>query len=51
MNPGRTGGSYCRYRWHGDSRYMKHTMEHGHANDSDWWVDAPTGAAVPVSLT
>jgi hypothetical protein len=34
----RTGGRYCCYRWHGDnpvtfSRSMKHTMEHGHAND------------------
>jgi len=33
-----TGGRYCCYRWHGDNpvtfeRYMKHTMEHGHAND------------------
>jgi len=38
VNPERTGGRYCCYRWHGDnpvtfSRYMKHTMEHGHAND------------------
>jgi hypothetical protein len=36
--PERAGGRYCLYRWHGDnpvtfSRYMKHTMEHGHAND------------------
>ncbi|MBI3209860.1 MAG: DUF2961 domain-containing protein [Candidatus Solibacter usitatus] len=34
----RTGGRYSCYRWHGDnpitfSRYMKHTIEHGHAND------------------
>jgi hypothetical protein len=34
----RTGGRYCMYRWHGDNpvtftRYMKHTNEHGHAND------------------
>lgn len=34
----RTGGRYCCYRWHGDNpvtftRYMRHTMEHGHAND------------------
>jgi hypothetical protein len=34
----RTGGRYCLYRFHGDNpvtftRYMKHTMEHGHAND------------------
>lgn len=33
----RTGGRYCLYRWHSDNpvtftRYMKHTMEHGHAN-------------------
>ncbi len=33
----RTGGRYCLYRWHGDNpvtftRYMRHTMEHGHAN-------------------
>jgi len=36
--PERTGGRYCCYRWHGDnpvtfSRYLKHTMEHGHGND------------------
>ncbi len=36
--PERTGGRYCCYRWHGDNpvtftRYMKYTMEHGHAND------------------
>jgi hypothetical protein len=34
----RTGGRYCCYRWHGDNpvvfeKYLKHTMEHGHAND------------------
>ncbi len=34
----RTGGRYCCYRWHGDNpvtfqRSMRHTMEHGHAND------------------
>src|SRR5690349_4723707 len=33
----RTGGRYCCYRWHGDNpvvfnRYLKHTMEHVHAN-------------------
>lgn len=38
VNPERTGGRYCVYRWHGDNpvtfeRYMKHTMEHGHGND------------------
>lgn len=36
--PERTGGRYCCYRWHGENpvtfeRYLKHTMEHGHAND------------------
>ena len=38
VNPERTGGRYCCYRWHGDNpvtfqRYLRHTMEHGHAND------------------
>jgi hypothetical protein len=38
VNAERTGGRYCCYRFHGDnpvtfSRYMKHTMEHGHANN------------------
>ncbi len=33
----RTGGRYLCYRWHGDNpvtfnRYLKHTIEHGHAN-------------------
>jgi hypothetical protein len=33
----RTGGRYCLYRWHTDNpvtftRYLRHTMEHGHAN-------------------
>ena len=37
-NAERTGGRYCCYRWHGDNpvtfeRYMKYTIEHGHAND------------------
>ncbi len=37
-NPERTGGRYCLYRWHADNpvtftRSLKHTMEHGHAND------------------
>jgi hypothetical protein len=36
--PERAGGRYCLYRWHADNpvtfnRYLKHTMEHGHAND------------------
>jgi len=35
--PERTGGRYLCYRFHGDNpvtftRYMQHTMEHGHAN-------------------
>jgi hypothetical protein len=54
VNPERVGGRYCCYRWHGDNpvtfdRYLKHTMEHGHANDrSDsffsaayWYQSAP----------
>jgi hypothetical protein len=37
-SPERMGGRYCLYRWHADNpvtfkRYLKHTMEHGHAND------------------
>jgi hypothetical protein len=42
----RTGGRYCCYRWHGDNpvtftRYLKHTMEHGHGNDrGDNWFTA-----------
>jgi hypothetical protein len=37
-SPERLGGRYCLYRWHADNpvtfqRYLKHTMEHGHAND------------------
>jgi Protein of unknown function (DUF2961) len=32
------GGRYCLYRWHADnpvtfSKYLRHTIEHGHAND------------------
>lgn len=54
--PERTGGRYLCYRWHGDnpvtfSRYLKHTMEHGHANHradnffscAYWYQDRPTG--------
>ena len=34
----REGGRYCLYRWHGDNpvtfqKSLKHTIEHGHAND------------------
>jgi hypothetical protein len=41
--PERTGGRYCLYRWHHDNpvtftKYMKMTMEHGHANHrADNW--------------
>jgi hypothetical protein len=36
--PERAGGRYCCYRWHGDNpvtftKYLKHTIEHGHADD------------------
>ena len=54
VNAERTGGRYCCYRWHGDNpvtfdRYLKHTMEHGHANDRGdnffscgyWYQSAP----------
>lgn len=54
QSPERTGGRYCCYRFHGDNpvtftRYLKHTMEHGHANNrSDmyyscayWYQDKP----------
>jgi hypothetical protein len=54
QSPERTGGRYCCYRWHGDNpvtytTYMKHTMEHGHANDRGdnfyscayWYQDRP----------
>jgi hypothetical protein len=38
VNPERAGGRYCCYRWHGDNpvtftKYLKHTIEHGHADD------------------
>lgn len=38
--PELAGGRYCLYRWHAESpitfrKYMKHTMESGHANDRD----------------
>lgn len=37
-SPERIGGRYCLYRWHADNpitfrRSLKHTIEHGHAND------------------
>lgn len=36
--PERAGGRYCLYRWHADNpitftKYLKYTIEHGHAND------------------
>ncbi len=50
----RTGGRYHVYRWHGDNpvsfnSYLRHTIEHGHANDRGdnffsvayWYQDAP----------
>ena len=50
----RAGGRYCCYRFHGDNpvtftRYLKHTMEHGHANNRAdnfysccyWYQDRP----------
>jgi hypothetical protein len=38
QTPEHGGGRYLMYRWHGDNpvtfeRYLKHTIEHGHAND------------------
>lgn len=56
--PERTGGRYLCYRFHGDNpvtfmRYLKHTMEHGHANHRAdnfysccyWYQDKPVGVA------
>lgn len=38
VNAERAGSRYCLYRWHADNpvtfrRYLRHTIEHGHAND------------------
>ena len=54
QSPERVGGRYCCYRFHGDNpvsfnRLLKHTMEHGHANDRGdnfyscafWYQDRP----------
>jgi hypothetical protein len=54
QSPERIGGRYCLYRFHGDNpvtftRYLKHTIEHGHANDRAdnfysccfWYQDQP----------
>jgi hypothetical protein len=59
--PERTGGRYCCYRWHGDNpvtftKYLKHTIEHGHANDRAdnfysvgyWYLTAPATDLVPL---
>ncbi len=58
--PERTGGRYCCYRWHGDNpvtfeRYLKHTMEHGHANDRGdnffsvaYWYQSPVYTDFPA---
>ncbi len=37
-SPERPSGEYCLYRWHADNpvtfrKYLRHTMEHGHANN------------------
>jgi hypothetical protein len=53
-NAEHTGGRYCLYRWHADNpvtftRYLRHTMEHGHADDradnfysvAYWYQSAP----------
>jgi hypothetical protein len=37
-SPELAGGRYCLYRWHADNpvtfkKYLKHTIEHGHANN------------------
>ena len=38
QSPELAGGRYCLYRWHADNpvtfkKYIKHTIEHGHANN------------------
>jgi hypothetical protein len=61
VNPERVGGRYCCYRWHGDNpvtfqRYLKHTMEHGHANNRAdnfysvgyWYQTEPSTAFPPL---
>ncbi len=63
VNAERTGGRYCCYRWHGDNpvtfeRYLKHTMEHGHANDRGdnffsvgyWYQSAPYTDFPPLAV-
>jgi hypothetical protein len=58
--PERTGGRYLCYRFHGDNpvtftRYLKHTMEHGHANHRAdnfysvcYWYQAEPAASFPA---
>ncbi len=58
--PERTGGRYCCYRWHGDNpvtftKYLKHTMEHGHANNrgdnfysAAYWYQTEPATAFPA---
>jgi D-arabinan exo alpha-(1,3)/(1,5)-arabinofuranosidase (non-reducing end) len=54
QSPERIGGRYCCYRFHGDNpvtftTYLRHTIEHGHANDRHdnfysccyWYQDKP----------
>ena len=54
QSPEKVGGRYCLYRFHGDNpvtfnTYMKHSMEHGHANNradnfyscAYWYQDQP----------
>jgi hypothetical protein len=61
QSPERVGGRYCCYRFHGDNpvtytRYLKHTMEHGHANDRGdcyysccyWYAAAPAADFPPL---
>ena len=61
QSPERTGGRYCCYRFHGDNpvtftRYLKHTIEHGHANDRAdnfysccyWYQDRPSADFPPL---
>jgi hypothetical protein len=55
----KAGGRYCLYRWHGDNpvtftKYLKHTMEHGHANDrsdnffsTSYWYQSQPYTAFP----
>jgi hypothetical protein len=56
----RTGGRYCVYRWHADNpvtfnKYMRHTIEHGHANDRadnfysvGYWYQTEPGTDFPA---